>query len=45
MTEQFALEQTGGDGGAIDPHEWPVAPRTALVQRMGDQFFARPGLA
>src|SRR6267154_31069 len=45
MTEQFALEQTGGDGGAIDPHERPVAPRAAVVQCAGNQFLAGSRLA
>src|SRR5258708_25909899 len=45
MTEQFALEQSGGDGGAIDPHEWPGAPRAAVVQCAGNQFLAGARLA
>jgi len=44
MAEQFALEQSRGNRGAIHSHEWPVTARTSIVDGASDEFLARPCL-
>src|SRR5258708_2986930 len=44
VTEQFALEKSRGNRGAIHSYEWPVATGTPVVDGVGDEFLARPCL-
>ena len=45
MPKEFAFEQPGGDGGAVEFDEWPIPARTVAVNGARDEFFARAGLA
>jgi hypothetical protein len=45
VAEQLRLEDLGRDRGAVDRQETVLVARRVLVQRVGDQFLARPGLA
>ena len=45
VPEQLALDEPGGDGGAVHLHERPVAARTAVVQGARDELLASTGLA
>ena len=45
VTEQLALEQRFDDRGTVHRDEPLHAPWTEVVQRLGDQLLARPGLA
>ncbi len=45
VAEQLALQQPGGDGGAVDLDEGPLAADAEVVQRTGDELLARAGLA
>ena len=45
VTEQLALQQRLGNGGAVDPDVGGLAAFTQGVQRAGDQFLARAALA
>jgi hypothetical protein len=45
MAEQLALEQTGGDGGAVQCHKWCIAPATQVMNGLRHQLFASPGFA
>ena len=45
VAEQFALEQVGGNGAAVDSDEGPVAARTGVVDGAGDDFLAGTGFA
>src|SRR5258708_1134805 len=44
VTEQFALEKSRGNRGAIHSYEWPVATGTPVVDGVGDEFLAGPCL-
>jgi hypothetical protein len=45
MPEQFRFDQFTGHRGAVQRNERTGVPRTALVQRTGNQLLAGPGLA
>ncbi len=45
VAEQFALEQIGGDGRAIDLEEGAVGARRKLVNQASEDFFAGAALA
>ena len=45
MAEDLALDQGGGDGGAVDGDEGLVPPRREVVDRAGDDLLAGPALA
>ena len=45
VTEQFALEQGVGNGGAVDRDVRRVGARAQLVERLGDELLAGAGLA
>src|SRR5688500_4554386 len=45
MAEEFALEEAGRNGGAVQFDESAVAAVAQVVERAGDQLFARAGLA
>lgn len=45
MAEKFALEEAGGNGGAVELYEGTVAARTHHVNGAGDALFAGSGLA
>ena len=45
MTEQLALQQLVGDGGAVDGGEAPLGPRAHAVHRAGQDLLAGPALA
>src|SRR5262249_25148831 len=44
VTEQLALEEVGGNGGAVHHHERPLAPLALTVNRLGGHFLAGPRL-
>ena len=44
-TEQFGLEQSLGNRGAVDRDERPGRPRPGLMNGSGEQALARPRLA
>ena len=41
MAKEFAFQQIFGNGGGVDGHKRPISTLGMLVQRTGDQFFAR----
>ena len=45
MPKQLALEEALGEGPAVDAHERSAPARRELVDRLGDQFLPRAGLA
>ena len=45
MAEQFALEQGGRQGGAVDFDQRPLPARAEVMDRPGHQLLAGPGLA
>jgi hypothetical protein len=45
VSEQLALEQARGDGGAVDLDEGPVAAPAGIVDGAGSQLLSRAGLA
>ena len=45
VTEQLALEQLGGEGGAVELDERRRGARAAVVQGPRQQLFAGPGFA
>jgi len=45
VTEEFALEEVGVDGGTVNAYERAVSPRAAVVNRRGDQLLAGTGFA
>ena len=45
MPEQLALDQTGGDGGAVELDEGLVIPTAQAVDRAGDELLPGAGLA
>ena len=45
MAEELALHQVLGKGPAVDRHQRPRGPRTAVVDGTGHQLLAGPGLA
>src|SRR5262249_47601904 len=45
VAEQLALQEAGGDGGAVELDEGAVAARAEVVQGAGDQLLAGAGLA
>jgi hypothetical protein len=45
MPKQFAFEQPGRDGGAVELHKWSIPARTVTVNGARDEFFARAGFA
>ena len=45
MSEEFAFQQSGWDGRAVQFHEGTGMPRAQVMQRARNQFFSRPGLA
>src|SRR5262249_36272683 len=45
VTKQFALDQPGGNGRAIDLDEGPIAARTQIVNRSRNEFLAGAGLS
>ncbi len=45
VAEEFGLHQRLGDGRAVDGDEWPVLARALVVNRLGDQVFARSAFA
>ena len=45
MAEQLALDQVLGQCPAVDRHEGHLGPQALVVDRAGDQFLARAGLA
>ena len=45
MSEEFALQQSGGDGGAVQFHEGTGMPRAQIMERPRNQFLSRPSLA
>src|SRR5690606_29970349 len=45
MSEELALQQGLGDGGAVDGDEGSIAPRRQGVQQARDDLLARPALA
>ncbi len=44
VPEELALQQFGGDGGAVDGDEHPVGTRGKIVKRPRDQLLPRPAL-
>src|SRR5262245_30771807 len=40
MAKQFAFQEPGGNGSAIELDEGAIAPGTQVVQRARDEFFA-----
>ena len=45
VAEQFALEQLGGYGTAVDRHEWACSARRSLVDGARNDFLAGAGFA
>src|SRR5580704_12858286 len=45
VTEQFALQQTGGNGSAVYLHKWAVRSLASLVNGFCNQFLAGTGFA
>lgn len=45
VTEQFAFQQGGSEGGAIDRNERSACPQAAIVDGASDEFFARTAFA
>ncbi len=45
MPEQLALQQPLREGRAVHPHERPIRPGAAVVDRVGHQFLARAALS
>ncbi len=45
VAEEFAFEQTHGNGGAVQFHERIGLPRTQIVDGSSDQFLACSRLA
>ncbi len=45
VPEELALEEGSGDGAAVEADEGPVGARARRVDRLGDDLFARAGLA
>src|SRR5262245_39536986 len=45
VAEQLALDQAGGQGGAVDLDQWPGRALAVRVDRPGNQLLAGPGLA
>ncbi len=41
MTEQFAFQQAGGQGPAVDRYEWPARPAAAIMYEAGQHFLSR----
>src|ERR1700722_9867396 len=44
MSKQFALEQTGGDGGTVELDKGAFFAAAMIMQSAGDQLFSRAGL-
>ena len=45
VSEQLALQQSGRDGGAVDPDKGAVCPWAVPVDGVGEQLFAGSALA
>jgi hypothetical protein len=45
VPEQFGLEKLVGEGGAVHAAKSPFAPRAALMDGPGDEFFSCPAFA
>ena len=45
MTEEFALEQASGNGGAVELYEILITAGAQTVQRASDQLFPSTGFA
>ena len=45
VAEELALDERGGQGGAVHRDEGPVAPRAVRVKAAGEQLLAGAGLA
>src|SRR5450755_2394481 len=45
VTEQFSLDEAGRYCTAVDSHKRPIAPRAALVNRLGCQLLAGAAFA
>src|SRR5438132_9921456 len=45
VTEHLAFKQPGGDRRAVDSNKCAIPPLTQVVNRAGDEFFARAGLS
>ena len=45
MSEEFGIDGPGGDGPAVDGHEFVVAPRTVLMDDLGQILLSRATLA
>src|SRR2546425_1543974 len=45
VTKQLALDQTRGDGAAVQLHQRTILPGTAVVDRPRDQLLPGPGLS
>src|SRR6202046_3327413 len=44
MSKQFALEQTGGDGGTVELNKGTFFAAAMIMNSAGDQLFSRAGL-
>ena len=44
VSEEFALDQCGHEGAAVDRQEWLFGVWSAVMNGSGDQFLARPTL-
>src|SRR5262249_23336130 len=45
MTEELGFDQSGGNGGAVQPDKCTPRARTEIVNGSGNQFFTGAGLA
>ncbi len=45
VAEQLGLQQVAGDRRTVHRHEGPAGPRGVMMDRVGDEFLARPALA
>jgi len=45
VPEELALDERGGQGGAVELHEGARAPRAQAVEGVGEQVLADAGLA
>src|ERR1700678_2374676 len=45
MSKQFALEQTGGDGGTVELDKGTLFATAMIMKSASDQLFSRAGLA
>jgi hypothetical protein len=43
VSEEMALHQGFGNGGAVQDHERAIRPQTQVVNRLGEELFARAG--